>query len=346
MQNKNKKNQPKSILRVLNQRHNSRGYRLVDVRVEDPYEKKHTQVRKKIRDEIEKDFIPAITEYIDGRGENYIRGENNPVSERLYAKSPVLQAWRNQMPKAEALYPLQRPNKGVLSDGTKFDTVATEYFMHVLDGVGLRSRAVVMSKLMHDHFVDSKNHEIRWASLACGAAIPVYDAAASLKKHNKKIKLILADISGKALKFAEELGESEYDLHGNIETIKINILRLRKLIRVLGKERYDAIDILGFFEYLPDERWKYKKGLSFPGASEFLKAAYKLLKPGGMLVFGNMSDQHPQLKFTTAVVQWPLIRPRSVDSIADLIEHAGIALEDVDIFRLDDQVYNVVAIYK
>src|SRR5690606_22855754 len=95
-------------LQITNQHHDQRGFRLIDVRAEDPFSKSHAAVRKRITEEIEHDFIPAITEYIDSRGHDYVRGEPNPVSERLYSKSPVLKAWSQQMPKAEALYPLQK----------------------------------------------------------------------------------------------------------------------------------------------------------------------------------------------------------------------------------------------
>lgn len=336
----------KPALRITEERYHASGCRIVDVFVSDPYADDEPLIRRKINDAVKNEFIPQIQEHISSRGKGYKRGEDNPVSERLYAQSEVLRQWKSHMPTAMALYPLQKPQMKKLADGTPFDEVAGEYFTHALDGVGLRSRAATMSRLMYDHFLEREVERIDWLSLACGAAIPVFEAASALDAHDKNIKLTLTDISGRALKFAAELARTEYSLSNQIETKKINILRLKKLKKEFGHESFDAIDILGFFEYIPEKRWRYKRGLVFPGAIEFLRASYDLLRPGGLLVFGNMSDEHPHLIFTINVVQWPLIQPRSIDDLISLIGKAGINLQDVDIFNISDGVYYVVAIYK
>lgn len=333
-------------VRITAEVYHPAGSRVVDIFVSDPYAEDEPLIRRKITHAVESGFIPEIEQHIYSRGRHYKRGEDNPVSEKLYSQSPVLRKWKSHMPTAMALYPLQKPHMKKLADGTPFDEVSSEYFMHALDGIGLRSRAITMSRLMHDHFVEHKLDNIEWLSLASGAAIPVFEAASALGNHNKDIHITLADISGKALKFAAELAKSEYDLSADIETKKINILRLRKLRKAFKPASFDAIDILGFFEYIPEMKWRYKPGLVFPGAIDFLKTAYSLLKPGGIMVFGNMSNLHPHLIFTINVVQWPLIQPRSIDELVQLIEKAGIDPSDVDIFRISDSVYYVIAIYK
>lgn len=334
------------VLKIISQTYHSRGYRIVEIFVSDPYSDEEPLIRQKITSIVETELIPQIQKHIDARGIQYKRGEDNPVSEKLYAQSPVLKSWRAHMPSATALYPLQKPFMQKLADDTPFDAISAEYFMHALDGVGLRSRAATMARLMHDHFVEQKMHEVNWLSLACGAAIPVFEAASALRSHHVNVHITLADISGKALKFATKLADEEYDLTSQIQTRKINILRLRKLVKTFGKAKFDAIDILGFFEYIPEKRWRYKKGLTFPGAVDFLRVAYSLLKPGGILVFGNMSDQHPHLMFTINVVQWPFIQPRSIEELVELVTRAGIDLNNLDVFRISDKVYYIVAIYK
>jgi len=333
-------------LRIVGEYRHPSGCRVVDIFVADPYADNEPIVRRKITDTVENEFIPQIQEHIRTRGKQFKRGEDNPVSQKLYSLSPVLRKWKSHMPTAMALYPLQKPQNSKLADGTAFDGVSRDYFTHALDGVGLRSRAITMSRLMHDHFFEHQVDNINWLSLASGAAIPVFEAATALDVHRKSIHLTLADISGKALKFAVELAKNEYDLSGNIETKKMNILRLNKLKKDFGQENYDAIDILGFLEYIPEKKWRYKPGLVFPGAIDFLKTAYALLKPGGILVFGNMSDQHPHLIFTINVVQWPFIQPRSIDELIGLVEKAGINPNNLDLFRISDNVYYVGAIYK
>lgn len=324
-----------------------RGFKLIHANVQDPYERNDPHTRKIVIREIEDHMIPGINEHIQQRGRKYKHGEDNPITEWLFGQSDVLRRWKDQVPKAEALYPLQRPGMRKLSDGTEFDSIADKYFPHVLDGIALRSRAAVMTKVMHEYFENYlKTHNLNWTSLASGAAIPVFDAATSLNHHGHTINLKLVDISGSALKFALNLAQSEYQLQDQIETIKLNILKTRLLKKQIEPNSQDAIDILGFFEYLPEKRWRYKFGITFPGATQFLATAYGFLKPGGLLVFGNMRDTHPHLTFTRGVVQWPLIRPRSVKKLMDMVENAGIDLRNVTVYLPDDNVYAVIAIKK
>ena len=318
----------------------------------DIHEQTNPDLRKAVAKEIHEQLIPAMEEHKKNRGQNYKYAEDNHVTQGLFSQSSVLEKWRQSMPTAEALYPLQKPHHKKLADGTLFDEAAERYFPHALDGVGLRSRACIMSHVMYEHFKGRKTsttHPLKWASLACGAAIPVFDAASQLLSEGKHISLLLADIDPKALQFAKKLAVEDYDIHKHITLKKSNILRLKRLQRRVGKNSQDAIDILGFFEYIPANKWpyrKYKMKIMMPGAIEFLRTAYSLLKPGGLLVLGNMRDSHPQLVFTTQIVRWPYIRPRSLERVMDIITQAGIQPEHVTLYQAGDNVYTVAAITK
>ncbi len=333
-------------------RKHSTGATVVEVKYDDEHEHSNPDIRKSVTEEIHTKLIPSIEEYKRTRGDDYKHAEDNHVSDGLFAQSDVLEKWRSLMPTAEALYPLQKPHKKKLADGTPFDEVAERYFPHALDGVGLRSRAAIMSHVMFEHFKDvasSAESPIKWASLASGAAIPIFDAASELIHQGKTIKMTLADIDPKALEFARKLARSEYGVDASIKTMKLNILRLEKLKKKIGIESQDAIDILGFFEYIPATPWpyrKYKIKKMMPGAIEFLNTSYSLLKPGGLLVLGNMRESHPQLAFTTQIVRWPYIRPRSLEKVMDIIVAAGISPEHVTLYQAGDNVYTVAAITK
>lgn len=328
------------------------GATLYSVEYHDVHGHADPETRQSVSKEIHEELIPALEKHKKDRGEHYKHAEDNHVTRGLFAQSEVLEKWRQSMPTAEALYPLQKPHRKMLADGTLFDEAAERYFPHALDGVGLRSRATIMSHVMYEHFKDYKTSQTRplkWASLACGAAIPVFDAASQLLNDGKHISLLLADIDPKALQFAKNLAINEYDIHKHITLKKSNILRLKRLQRRIGTNSQDAIDILGFFEYIPAQKWpyrKYKMRIMMPGAIEFLKTAYSLLKPGGLLVLGNMRDTHPQLVFTTQIVRWPYIRPRSLERVMDIITQAGIQPEHVTLYQAGDNVYTVAAITK
>jgi SAM-dependent methyltransferase len=327
-----------------------KGIPIIDVEFQDKWAKLDPQTRSDVTLEIQNELIPKIEAHIESRGNDYKRGEKNKITDEFFAQSSVIQKWRDTMPTAEALYPLQKPENQQLADGTPFDEVAERYFPHALDGEGLRSRAAIMSYVMFEKFKEHDDERsLKWASLACGAAIPVYDAAQKLTKKGIDISINLTDIDGNALKFAKQLANDEYELGQAISTEKRNILRLKKLVKAMGENEWDAIDILGFFEYLPADDWSYKKHglkLTMPGAIKFLGAAYSLLKPGGLLVLGNMRDSHSQLKFATQVVQWPYIRPRSIDRVTEIIELAGVDRSNITYYQAGDGVYTVAALSK
>lgn len=80
-------------------------------------------------------------------------------------------------------------------------------------------------------------------------------------------------------------------------------------------------------------------------AVTFLRHAYTLVKPGGVLVVANMLDTHPQLGMTLNVVQWPWIHPRSVATMLTLLVSAGLDAP-ARVIEPNDGVYAVFCITK
>ena len=72
------------------------------------------------------------------------------------------------------------------------------------------------------------------------------------------------------------------------------------------------VEALGIVEY-------------FPGriAVGFLTQAMARVKPGGMLLFGNMLSSRPQLAFNRKVVSWPGLFPREIEEMTRLAERCG-----------------------
>jgi hypothetical protein len=81
------------------------------------------------------------------------------------------------------------------------------------------------------------------------------------------------------------------------------------------------------------------------GAVTFLRNAFDCVRPGGVLVVGNMLDSHPELGLTINVIQWPHIQPRSIDEMLGIFATAGLA-GHVDVHLPVDGVYAVYAIHK
>jgi hypothetical protein len=251
----------------------------------------------------------------------------------FYALSDTLRAWRKTIPSAAALYPLYEP-RGRLADGAPIDDVGGAFFTHVLDGQGIRSRGATVRWLLTGA-LDGVANDGQWLSLACGAAQPVLSAASA--EQNRSAVIILdwdQDALDLSLQAASELGVRE-----RTSAHLANVLKLEEVDAAVPAEACQVVECLGFFEYLPD-----KESGERLDASDFLRLAWSRVAPGGVLLFANMLDTHPELGFTIHTVRWPLIQPRSLERILEIVERAGISREDVAVWLPGDGVYALITI--
>ncbi len=295
--------------------------------------------------------------------------KDNPATRALMQELPSVDAWLATIPTAAALHPLYQPEASRLPNGTELDPKIPDWFKNIADARGIRSRAEAMKSILHEHATQDEAQQ-QWLSLACGAAQPIFSVLGELKKENARLPIVtLADKDKNALALARGYAE-ENSLGEQIATKDLNVL-LRKglsyrrgetlkdyaassLLRMRGRlpaESYDAVDAVGILEYLGQEDWKYtyngviSSSTILAGARTFMHNAYDLVKPGGVLVVGNMLDDHPQRDFTLNVIQWPHIQPRSVDEMMDIIKGAGITGE-VEVHMPSDGVYAIYGIRK
>jgi len=235
-----------------------------------------------------------------------------------------------------------------------------EWFNNIADARGIRSRAHVMGELLRAQ-AEATAQPPRWLSLACGAAEPVFQVMRAVRDERLQVpRVTLADLDRGALELARTYAERS-DLSCLTTLVRANVLDLRgfgKLANVLGWRSasdwlngFDAVDAVGLLEYLKPDDWTYTyKGVisskrKLAGAVTFLRNAFACVRPGGMLIVGNMLDTHPQLGFTLDVVQWPHIQPRSVSAMLEIFTTAGLE-GHVDVYLPSDGVYAIYAITK
>ncbi len=243
--------------------------------------------------------------------------------------------WREHVPSARALWPLQNP----WADRLPFDGGAApsdddwRVWSHVADAVGIRSRAAILSALLVERFAGAP--ATRWLSIGSGATVPVARSAERLVQTGVDCTVQQWDHDPEAL----DLGHDQARRHGVGDRWSGRSVDLLALADRSPGEGFDLVDILGFFEYLPDEA-----PAGIPSASSFLETALRHAAPGGLVVLANMLDSHPQLDFVMRCVQWPYIQPRSIDGLIDVVRSAGVADDRVRVMIPDDGVYAVVAI--
>lgn len=285
----------------------------------------------------------------------------NPATQELGKTMPTIVEWFKLIPRAVALDIIYDPEKGRLCNGVVLDEESIRWFKNIDDAIGIRSRAAVLRKLLQ-HEADNAGC-LAVASLACGAAQPVLETMAELLRDVRSAdsSVTLVDLDRESLKMAMGLAD-QHGITDRVTTVTRNILGLNGIDidpsphhETSGRVGYDVVEALGFLEYLPPENqesYTYSgvvdEKRSRAGAIVFLKNAFDLVKPGGLLIFGNMLDEtHKQLEFTLNTVQWPHIQPRSIEKMLNIICAAGVDLDaEVDIYCPTDGVYAVYAIRK
>ncbi|MCU1454731.1 MAG: hypothetical protein JWN46_2877 [Acidimicrobiales bacterium] len=260
--------------------------------------------------------------------------EDSEIVDRLYGPSPALQAWRKLVPSARALEPLYRPD-GDLPDGTPIDSVGRRFFVHSLDSRAVRSRGAAAQWLLERLAADGADQ--RWASLACGAARPVCDAARAALDDGTDVEVTVLDWDPDALDMATEAA-AEATVEHAVRCRLVNVLQPAAVHAVVAPGSCSVVECLGFFEYLPT----VVPAGSQSGA-DFLRLAASLLRPGGTLVYANMLATHPELDFTMHAARWPLIVPRSIEEILQIGDAAGLDRTATSIWLPDSGVTAVVA---
>ncbi|MEO7587262.1 MAG: hypothetical protein ABIS84_04465 [Arachnia sp.] len=283
---------------------------------------------------------------------------SNPATRALQRSMPTIAEWFKLIPRAVALDIIYEPDKGRLCNGVVLDDEAVSWFRNIDDAIGIRSRAAVLSELLRQEAAHRGSLSV--ASLACGAAQPVLETMAELLADGDSADsaVTLVDLDRESLAMAEELAGT-YGIADHVTAAARNILGLDGIdvgdATTGGAGGYHVVEALGFLEYLPPENqesYTYNgvvdEKRSRAGAIVFLKNAYNLVRPGGLLIFGNMLDEtHRQLEFTLNTVQWPHIQPRSITQMLRIIAAAGLDVSaEVDIYCPTDGVYAVYAIRK
>lgn len=290
--------------------------------------------------------------------------DTNLATRELIARVPGVENWLELIPTASALDLLYDPSIERLANGKPVSPAVRDWACNILDAHGIRSRGEIVQDILARHVIDQASLGAaaqQWVSLACGAAQPVCHALRHIKENGHAVpRVTLVDLDRSALRAAKTYAQA-MKVKQSIDVRCINILHpqglalpavdaqtnvaARALRRQIGLEAatYDAVDAVGILEYVPEVLSDESPTALQVNAATFLANAAQLVKPGGLLLIGNMRDTHPQLGFTLNVVQWPHIQPRSIETMQRIAGAAGLGDWQVDVYCPDDGVYALYA---
>lgn len=289
--------------------------------------------------------------------------KTNPPTKQLIDSAPGVSEWLDLVPTAAALSYIYNPEQERLPGGTIPSAKMRAFLRNLSDGIGIRSRPAITRYIMERERIANPEAHLREVSLACGIAQPTTDYLHELAMSGVDSEMMphftIVDFQAQAIKearrYARSQGVSEY-----ITTRLRNIVSPEGIAlegftdAVLRREprKYDLVEAVGFLEYLKkgDRKPEYKRVMKKSrkprtDAIGFMKNAYDLVAPGGIFMFGNMRDTHPQLEFTTNVIQWPHIQPRSISEMIQYTQEAGIDGE-IEVYCPQDKVYAIYVIRK
>lgn len=260
--------------------------------------------------------------------------------------------WLDTAAMATTVDTLYDPESARLASGRKLGPVMIEFLKNSIDPISIRARSKILTeRLSHNVKIDEK-----WLSLACGNALPILRAAA-VSQAKPSITIVDFNFNNlrHARKLAKERGQEKLITNRMFRDLVYKkgfrkpqllrqilapfVIKQRPLwnLNSLKKNHYDRIESIGFVEYLPPET-----------AARFVKRAYELLAPGGVLIFDSLSEDHPGREFYESVIQWPLTKFTSIENTIDMIRMSGVALAQgtVEVFESPDGIYPVYEIRK
>jgi hypothetical protein len=103
----------------------------------------------------------------------------------------------------------------------------------------------------------------------------------------------------------------------------------------------DVKEMLGFFEYLPLLISKYGV-IGHHMAQDYLRSVGVGMKPGSLIVFGNMLRDRPNQSMFDQV--WPRLQQRSPEEVVELIISAGYPKESIQVDVSNGGIYAVYTV--
>jgi len=223
-----------------------------------------------------------------------------------------------------------------IDDGTDAELGSRDFFKGAVDARAIRTRANEAMEMAADYvdkqLLHSNVQELVSASLACGAAGPVYNLVNGLSNKGYGFsKVILTDSDPMAL--ATAVGLARNNNLEQIIDIQLRNLITQPLTSFIEAKSVDLVDLLGLFEYLPAVL-----------SVEVLIKVREIIRPGGLIIFGNMLDVRPQQKFFRNVVKWPRLQQRSIKEALDIVHRAGFSSENISVRVPEEGVYAVYSL--
>jgi hypothetical protein len=170
--------------------------------------------------------------------------------------------------------------------------IMSDYWQKLMNSQALRNRFKLVRQVIYHEIqkqVDKGHQEIRFLSLASGAARNILETIYNFKKKGVIVKALLVDINGEALQVARKTAE-EYGISDQIEIRKEDVFETQDAIRAFKPH---IVEMLGLIDYKNKDT-----------AIRLSKIANDVLEEGGVLITCNVMP-NIERHFVTHAICWP-----------------------------------------
>ena len=188
----------------------------------------------------------------------------------------------------------------------------------------VRSRLLLTEKMLSEAIreVAARQKEIRLCSLGSGSARAVIEVLSRMDEQ-EKVKCLFIDISGKALRYGEELART-FHIRSGIDRRRDYAENIA--VHCNGSFTPDIIEMVGLLDYYDRE-----------GAVRLVSEIYRKLAPSGWFITCNITHNLEQ-PFVTKGIGWPLIY-RSPGELMGVMCAAGFAAGDVRLIAESQDIH-------
>lgn len=203
---------------------------------------------------------------------------------------------------------------------------AHDYIAGSLDRIADITRANVVTGIIVRHALQNRgrNHGrgVVIASLGSGLAEPDMWAAKELITNGVDVERLL-EFDNDPIAMAAALSRAKvHKLDHLVTRHRKNFLK-KPIGNYVDLASVDYANLVGLIEYIPRNVAGYKM------AANLLRQVSQIMRPGGLIIFGNMVEDRAQQEWFEGI--WPALHQRTMSEVMLIIEEAGYSRENVSI---------------
>lgn len=205
-------------------------------------------------------------------------------------------------------------------------------WFNTLNSKGVRNRLRLVRREIEIFLKEETNRNklVSILNIAAGSARAVVESIEALGEKSSLVSAIFLDKNPRAIEYSQKLAS---ELLGDIQNISWRNETVGNFFENQIENQFDLVEMVGLLDYFSEKK-----------AVETLKSIYQSLKPDGILITANITD-NAERKFVTNAIGWKMIY-RAPKEFSQLIISAGFSEDQIKVFLEPLKVHIVIVARK